>query len=1240
MQKKKGLLLFIFLLGIFLVGCIKNEDKIEKVFENLFINENLEAVTSDLDFPTIIEEVEITYDSTNTNVIANDGKVTRGINDETVRVIVILKYKGETVNKYLDITVIQDPNLFINDIYNGLFLNIDLNNVVNDLTFPTLVNGVEISYQSTNSDIVSNEGKVTRSINDETVRIDISLEYLDKVVNKNVDITVPKDPSLFINYIYSNLFSDLDLDNVTENIEFPSLVDDVTISYDSTNTDVITNDGVITRGNVDKVVKVIITLEYQGVTHSKVVDFTIKQKEITVFDLVYDSLFTDVDLDNVTSDLEFKTLVEGVSISYQSSNTDVITNNGIITRGTKDELVQLTLTLEYEDLTEIRTISLIIKKDPILFINDVFKNLFLNIDLDNVVTDLDFVTLVNGVEISYQSTNTDVIKDDGKVIRSVDDEVVGVNIVLQYLNETVNKHLYFTVTKDLTIVLNNVYTDLFVDIDLNNVVNNIEFPSLVDGVEITYQSANPNVISNNGVVTRGIDDETVRLIITLEYEGIIITKNEDIIVRKDPTLFINQVFDNLFIDIDLENVISDLEFPTNIEGVLLSYSSSNKEVITDNGKVTRGNEDIEVSIDISLTYENITINKEIFITVTKTVSYPIIDAINANQNNVVTVEGVVIGNVGLSYFIHDGENGIYLYSMNEVYEIGDRIQVTGVRAVFNGLIQLKDFTNSFKISSNNTLPSAIEVERLSQITTQSTLYSIENLTILKINLGDQDKFVTVKDKYNQEMEIIISKHIGVMQKDEILSKLDYVNVGDKISLENFVSGYYKKFQIQVFNANQLIITNGGTTGIDPYYPDSDDMIFLSDELDKFLTSGIYPVGETNVLIIPINFTDYTFTSEDLEKLELSFFGTSEETGWESVQSYYHKSSYGSFAFNGEILAPFQTNKPSTYYAKRFNNGYDADYDIIKAALEHYDSMIDYSLYDMNNDGFIDGLFFIYATPTWYGDETGSDNDSDLWWAYMYQYYTDDYEFYDGVEANYYLWAGVDFMYEPLTYNGNTDITVNVNATTYIHETGHMLGLYDYYDYEEGIGPDGGLGGADMMDYTVGDHNSFTKIILDWTTPLVVSGKSTTVTIEGFTESGDVILVSPNWNYSYFDEYFLVEFFTPTGLNEAHAGFNGLYSTSGIRIFHVNARINPDQNDGELFYYNNSDTSVKLLKPIEADGDNSIEDTWIAENSDLFQAGDVFGKSDNYKLQNGVSLNFDIKILSIENNAATIEIIFY
>ena len=38
-----------------------------------------------------------------------------------------------------------------------------------------------------------------------------------------------------------------------------------------------------------------------------------------------------------------------------------------------------------------------------------------------------------------------------------------------------------------------------------------------------------------------------------------------------------------------------------------------------------------------------------------------------------------------------------------------------------------------------------------------------------------------------------------------------------------------------------------------------------------------------------------------------------------------------------------------------------------------------------------------------------------------------------------------------------------------------------------------------------------------------------------------------------------------------------------------------------------DTSVKLLKPIEADGDNSIEDTWIAENFDLFQAGDVFGK---------------------------------
>lgn len=52
------------------------------------------------------------------------------------------------------------------------------------------------------------------------------------------------------------------------------------------------------------------------------------------------------------------------------------------------------------------------------------------------------------------------------------------------------------------------------------------------------------------------------------------------------------------------------------------------------------------------------------------------------------------------------------------------------------------------------------------------------------------------------------------------------------------------------------------------------------------------------------------------------------------------------------------------------------------------------------------------------------------------------------------------------YNGKPD------SHTMIHETGHLMGIEDYYTYDKGgWGP---AGGGDMMDQNVGDHDAFTK----------------------------------------------------------------------------------------------------------------------------------------------------------------------
>lgn len=411
-----------------------------------------------------------------------------------------------------------------------------------------------------------------------------------------------------------------------------------------------------------------------------------------------------------------------------------------------------------------------------------------------------------------------------------------------------------------------------------------------------------------------------------------------------------------------------------------------------------------------------------------------------------------------------------------------------------------------------------------------------------------------------------------------------------------------------------------------------------------INKGLPSIGSPKVLVIPIAFTDCPAPSKMVSDLEKTFFGTSVETGWESLNSYYQKSSYGKLNIQGTVLEPFNTGHTVSYYNNlqtKYNQALEdyynyktdvypdnVEFSIIKEALAYYDATINYDDYDTDKDGYIDSIYLVYTT------DYNATDDTSLWWAFTTEYVTEDFEYYDGVEADYYTFFSYQFIFDKLQ-----EKTVQYNAETIIHETGHLLGLTDYYDYDETVGPSGGIGGGDMMDYNVGDHNAYSKLLLGWVTPLVVSGKTTTIELESFEKSGDCVFIFNSWNQTFFDEYYVIDFYTPTGLNAFSKGYNGLFTTSGVRIYHVDATLNDPANCFSIFdvtKYNNTDSTHRLISLVEADGRSDIDYNGSSEDSDLFQAGDTLT---NVNWYTGEKAKFSIHVVSIDETKATITITY-
>lgn len=155
-------------------------------------------------------------------------------------------------------------------------------------------------------------------------------------------------------------------------------------------------------------------------------------------------------------------------------------------------------------------------------------------------------------------------------------------------------------------------------------------------------------------------------------------------------------------------------------------------------------------------------------------------------------------------------------------------------------------------------------------------------------------------------------------------------------------------------------------------------------------------------------------------------------GHYSMTEFYSENSYGTFFLEGQVVGWYRMPQTYAYYVDGQNgwgsypqNAQKLAEDAVLAA----DPAVDYSQFDGDGNGWVDGLFVVHAGPG--AEQTGSDN---MIWSHMW--YLHEVLNLDGVDIS-------SYSMEPEEYMGLGLITMGV----YAHEYGHVLGLPDLYDID-------------------------------------------------------------------------------------------------------------------------------------------------------------------------------------------------
>lgn len=310
------------------------------------------------------------------------------------------------------------------------------------------------TWNSSNVDALSNEGKIFRGKEDQLVTLFLSLQLNEDKITNTFDITIL---ALEKEVIANQILDLIQVPNeVTEDFVLSSFVkfddNNYKVNWESSNEEVVTTKGLVTYQAEDTEVTLTATISYDKVKYSKEFKVVVKAFDTTEMKNYLDSLTipseTSEKIDLPTS---YKSNNNTYDISWKSNNEDILSNKGEIGISLKDTVVTLTAYIKIDNVTLSKNFEIKVLKSS----NDqVLEILNDSIRVQKMAnSDIYLPTnLGNNITCSWTSSNESILSNDGKIITTVN----GPQEVILTANIKIGEE---TMTKEYKIIVNK--TDHF-----------------------------------------------------------------------------------------------------------------------------------------------------------------------------------------------------------------------------------------------------------------------------------------------------------------------------------------------------------------------------------------------------------------------------------------------------------------------------------------------------------------------------------------------------------------------------------------------------------------------------------------------------------------------------------------------------------------------------------------------------------------------------------------------------------